>query len=591
MKPIDPLNTLAISMHAHPKRYALLLGSGVSKSVGVLTGWEVLLDLVRKMMDSKGVDASDPYQWYCDTYGTEPDYSNLMKHIAPTPGDRQLLLRGYWKTDQTDAEDSGGRIQGAHRAIADLVRREFVKVIVTTNFDRLIEDALREAGVQPAVLASPEDIEHMVPLDHISSCVVKLHGDYMDGRMLNTREELSEYAASVNKLLDRIFGDYGLLVCGWSGTWDVALNKALCKATKRYTMYWAVYGDLGPKAEHIIKVREGQIINIEGADQFFSDLSACVNSLGDHDVPSSRSIDATVMQCKRFLSHDQHRIQLFDLIDSVGKDVLREMAELPEMTSLEGTALVRRMERYESICSRLLATAVVASYWSNPMQLDAWRATVERFFQKAPTSGPEEMIAVGSYPAALLMYALGIGSVASGQLEKLGKILNFTTGRDAEVWVGHMVMRMVTSCEGVVADALNMMMLSSVDNKFKDAMRHLEGMERRYHVPMNDSLYIALRKHTREIPLEGYERTFDKMEVLIGLGCGVRLDDVRNARIFYTVGDFYEPGNQGVPSAPAYRPWFPVGRLILPERDPLQDDQRGRRVAGQRREQLSICTL
>ena len=40
----------------------------------------------------------------------------------------------------------------AHRAIAELAAQGFIKVIITTNFDRLVETALREEGVEPTVL-------------------------------------------------------------------------------------------------------------------------------------------------------------------------------------------------------------------------------------------------------------------------------------------------------------------------------------------------------------------------------------------------------------------------------------------------------
>lgn len=38
--------------------------------------------------------------------------------------------------------------------IARLVAAGHVRVIITTNFDRLIENALREHGVEPTVIAS-----------------------------------------------------------------------------------------------------------------------------------------------------------------------------------------------------------------------------------------------------------------------------------------------------------------------------------------------------------------------------------------------------------------------------------------------------
>ena len=46
---LDPALSLALTMHASKGVYALLLGSGVSKTASIPTGWDVVLDLIRKV--------------------------------------------------------------------------------------------------------------------------------------------------------------------------------------------------------------------------------------------------------------------------------------------------------------------------------------------------------------------------------------------------------------------------------------------------------------------------------------------------------------------------------------------------------------
>src|SRR5437879_2506745 len=53
---IDPLVSLAFSVHSSKGAYALLLGSGVSRAAGIPTGWEVVLDLIRKVAKLEGED-------------------------------------------------------------------------------------------------------------------------------------------------------------------------------------------------------------------------------------------------------------------------------------------------------------------------------------------------------------------------------------------------------------------------------------------------------------------------------------------------------------------------------------------------------
>lgn len=62
----------------------------------------------------------------------------------------------------------------------------------------------------------------------------------------------------------------------------------------------------------------------------------------------------------------------------------------------------------------------------------------------------------------------------------------------------------------------------------------------RHHVPLNDWTFQSLREHTLDlIPTDKrYERNFDRMEVLLALGCGVRRNDVDEAYPWYPSGCF-----------------------------------------------------
>lgn len=133
--------------------------------------------------------------------------------------------------------------------MARLVRSGHVRVIVTTNFDRLIENALREEGVEPTVVSSVDTLKGAEPLSHSSCYVFKVHGDYKDTRILNTEVELDGYPEEFDRLLDRIFDEYGLVICGWSGEWDHALRNAITRApNRRYPLFWASRGELRGKA-------------------------------------------------------------------------------------------------------------------------------------------------------------------------------------------------------------------------------------------------------------------------------------------------------------------------------------------------------
>ena len=61
----DPPIRLAFSMAENKGVFALLLGSGLSRSAGIPTGWEITLDLVRRIAAATGV--SDQEDWASGT--------------------------------------------------------------------------------------------------------------------------------------------------------------------------------------------------------------------------------------------------------------------------------------------------------------------------------------------------------------------------------------------------------------------------------------------------------------------------------------------------------------------------------------------
>jgi NAD-dependent SIR2 family protein deacetylase len=224
MLDLEPFDALALSLHHNAGVYALLVGSGLSRAAGIPTGWEITLDLIRKLGALNGVTEHDNWAaWFQQKYGKEPSYSEILDKLAATRDERRAILHGYIEAHE---DEESRRPTKAHHAIAKLVADGNVRVIVTTNFDRLIENALREAGVEPTVISSDDSAKGATPLVHSRCTVIKLHGDYLDTRIKNTDAELGSYTSAIDTLLDEVFDRFGLIVVGWSGEWDAALRAA-----------------------------------------------------------------------------------------------------------------------------------------------------------------------------------------------------------------------------------------------------------------------------------------------------------------------------------------------------------------------------
>jgi hypothetical protein len=75
---IDPILSLAFNLHSNKGAYALLLGSGISSAAEIPTGFDVVIDLVRKLAKVCNEDCElDHIGWFEKKYSDKPSYSNF----------------------------------------------------------------------------------------------------------------------------------------------------------------------------------------------------------------------------------------------------------------------------------------------------------------------------------------------------------------------------------------------------------------------------------------------------------------------------------------------------------------------------------
>lgn len=415
---IEPIHSLAFSIQANHGVYAVLLGSGVSRSARIPTGWEITEDLIRKLAVARGESIhANPEEWYREQFGNEADYSNLLDMLTGTPAERQQLLRGYLEPNEEERAEGFKLPTPAHRAIANLAVKGFVRVIITTNFDRLMETALTDAGIVPTVLSSPDHVHGAMPLIHTHCCVVKVHGDYLDTRIRNTQTELKSYPRELDALLDRILDEFGLIVCGWSAGWDTALRQAVIRtASRRFSHFWAVRGEPGDAAQTLIRHRDAQIIRINDADSFFIDLGRVVEALEQFSRPHPLSTEAAVATIKKYLAESKYRIYLDDFISSEVKKILELTSDptfaLKSSLHLDVRTIMTHIYSYENAFETMLAMAVVGGYWVEDWHFKMWQNALSRL-AFLPAEGGNYYL--HSYQATLLLYALGIGAIAAGE--------------------------------------------------------------------------------------------------------------------------------------------------------------------------------
>lgn len=508
---IDPATALAFSMHANKGVYAIFLGSGVSRAARIPTGWEITIELVRKVAAIQGANCEpDPAEWFLNSTGKEPGYSELLDAVAKTPAERQQLLRTYWEPTEQEREEGAKVPTKAHRAIADLVKLGYVRVILTTNFDRLLEIALQDVGIQATVLSTPDHIDGALPLVHTPCTIVKIHGDYLDTRIRNTPEELATYPDAFNRLLDRIFDEYGLVIAGWSADWDDALRSAMTRAPyRRFSTYWASRGDPSAKAADLIGRRGATLIQISDADSFFDTVSEQVKALEEFSRPHPLSTDAAVATLKRYLSEPKYRIALDDLVSREVENVAATTTGPTFDTNSQnkdGAAILARLKSYEAPSVTLIQMAFVAGQWTEGTQVNPWTKALAKLSLRQANGGYDIWLGLQRYPATLLLYAFGLGAVAMEQWATLHAMFNLVVVREHRE--DKRAVELVTIWQLFERGADVMKSLPDRDREFTPLQNHLEAL-----------LLPLLRRHFPSE--EAFHLAFDRFEILAALSYAV----------------------------------------------------------------------
>jgi hypothetical protein len=483
---IDGLTQLAFAICSKPGAYAFLLGSGVSRSAGVKTGWEIVLDLIAQVAAVKGEDAgSDPARWYRE-HGSEPDYATLLELLARTPAQRQAILRRYF--EPTDDERSQG-LKGptpAHRALAALVAAGYVRVVVTTNFDRLLEDAMADAGVRPYVVRGGPDVEGMGPPAQHDAVIIKLHGDYLDARIRNTPEELASYEPELDRLLDRVLEDYGLVVLGWSGEWDAALRDAMRRArSSRLPWFWASMGEPSGPAAELVANRGAVAIPTQGADAFLPEVLSRVEALADLRERPPLTVDLAIAQVKRLLADPAGRIRLRDLVVRETEAALAVLAGVGGDGG-PGTAeeVDRRLRVLGEGAARLAAIAAVICFWGDGPEVGVVCEALARLGRRGYDQGNSWLWPLRGYPATLAMYAALTAAIAASRYDNVRDLLRTPVGTRDDRWSAA---RALVNCNSIDFNAANAVL----------QLRHGRP-ETRWFAPQSELMREPLRAATED---------------------------------------------------------------------------------------------
>ena len=235
---INPLTRLITNLANQKREFVVFAGAGLSKDAGIKTGQDILIETLKLlyMQEKNLADLQDNQNqiiedWYlAHEKLSKLNYSSLLEELFPGNIQRKEYLKRFF----VDVDPGESHIQ-----LANLVAKGTIRFIFTTNFDDLIEKALRDLRLDFDVIYSDEVLSQTKSWDKVEKCrIYKLHGDYNTGKVRNTKSELKNLDPLIAQDFQYIINRHGLIVIGYSGRDEGIMGHFFDRTPYNYPFFW-----------------------------------------------------------------------------------------------------------------------------------------------------------------------------------------------------------------------------------------------------------------------------------------------------------------------------------------------------------------
>jgi hypothetical protein len=432
---------LALALHHNPRSFALLIGSGVSRSSHICTGWDIALHFCaveEQFSNDKRSPGESLDDWYRRTTRREPDYAHFLEQHFDTHAERQQFLEAQLtKVTTPHGLIESAQPAAAHHAIAALVEYGLIKIIITTNFDRLLEDALSARGIAINVITSAAAIARQQSYKHADVTLIKVHGDYKEIATRNTVQELEEYEPPMEALLIDILKDYGCIACGWSSLYDKALRKLVAdRVNTRFPHFYCHLPDRSDMKPEETSTQIGNTLNakplqISDADSFFTELLETVTALRRMD---ERALTGQVLVNRiKYHIDRQAYAQAYDLVMGQFAAAQHGLDELNQralrVVGGEQLALNTYLSETTNVLSDFLRSMVVFIRWAPEEHIAKTLHVIPKVFDQK--QNVLQMYNRGFQPyfgPYLLTHVIMAALFAEGKTEFIPSVINLVRG-------------------------------------------------------------------------------------------------------------------------------------------------------------------
>ncbi|WP_287128784.1 SIR2 family protein [Candidatus Cyanaurora vandensis] len=392
------------------KRFAFFLGAGCSISSGIPSAGGLVKDRWLPRLHSFRTPLQKLESWICEEFpGYDSDkpsasYGQVIEKLFLHPEERQREFEQL-----CDSKFPGF----GYAALASLIASKDGRfnIVLTTNFDDLVADALYLFTDARPLVIPHESLASFIRPTRTRPLVVKLHGDHRLTPM-NTEQETEQLEKAIESQVGTLLYDRGLIFMGYGGN-DKSVIKMLHSLPKEALplgVYWVSGSEPQGEIRAWLNLRKAVWVNKKD----FDEVMVILHSVFKLAPPNSNRFD------KVFQKYMDTYNKVSTQIDSLPKDALDAVAlkaaleitdqSLPEWWSfteqalrLHNSAPEKAQELYlEGIVKFPISAPLIGSYaiFLHTIKKDYEEA--ERYYRRALEIDANNANHLGNYAGFLL---------------------------------------------------------------------------------------------------------------------------------------------------------------------------------------------
>lgn len=251
-------------------RFCFILGAGASKGSGIRTGGELSKQWLEEINSNGIFSSADIAAWK-----KEKEINELQPELHY--GEIYKKRFSDYKKSGYQAlvkEMSGKEPSFGYSVLAQIMNKERHNVVITTNFDNLIETALYTFTNKKPVVCGHESLAGYATPSIETPLIIKLHRDLLY-KPFNENDETGKLAEQWLTSLNNIFTNHIPIIIGYGGN-DGSLMDYLKQLNPLPRLYWCLFRSENPNAQimDVVSRHNGAFVKMNGFDNLMYKLQS-----------------------------------------------------------------------------------------------------------------------------------------------------------------------------------------------------------------------------------------------------------------------------------------------------------------------------